>query len=136
MDGPIRGAVGAIGTDVVDVARVATAASRAGFLDRVYTADEIDYCLKGRHLTALAARRLATRFAAKEAFLKAIGVGLGGARFKDIEIVSQASGAPTLKLHDSAIEASAKLGLDGWLVSLSHADDVAQAFVVGLVKSD
>lgn len=127
-------AVVAIGTDLVEVSRIARACKRRGFLDRIYSLQELEFCfgMREQGITPLVAKRLATRFAAKEATLKAMGVGLGAVRFKDIEIVSKESGEPTLVVHGSAKLLADDLGLGRWLVSLSHSEEVAQAFVVGL----
>ena len=119
----------AIGADVIEIDRVRQAVSRQPrFIDRVFTPGEQAYCKKHRD----PAERYAVRFAAKEAVLKALGVGLGGADFADIEIERHKSGRPSLVLTGRASDLAEELGIKKWLVTLSHADTVAQAFVAGL----
>ena len=78
------------------------------------------------------AARLAARFAAKEATLKALGYGLGGMRMADIEVVRTTDGRPELVLHGDARSTANGHGVSRWLVSLSHTDHLAQATVVAL----
>jgi holo-[acyl-carrier protein] synthase len=76
--------------------------------------------------------RFAARFAAKEAAMKTLGVGLGAVRFSEIAIVRTDSGAPQLVVEGAASELAAELGITGWLVTLSHSDTTAIAVVAGL----
>ena len=78
------------------------------------------------------APRLAARFAAKEAVMKALGVGLGAFSFQDVEVVSQPSGAPSLVLRGEAEALAQRLGVEGWRLSLTHTDSMAQAVAVAL----
>jgi holo-[acyl-carrier protein] synthase len=78
------------------------------------------------------APRLAARFAAKEACMKALGVGLGAFGFRDVEVVRDPSGRPSLRLHGTAAALAAERGVREWRVSLSHSRLVAQAVVVAL----
>lgn len=119
----------AIGADLVDIDRIRRVIERQPrFVDRVYTAGERAYCLKRRD----PAERYAARFAAKEAVLKALGTGLGGADFADIEVVRLDSGQPTLRITGRAARRAAELGIGSWLITLSHSDHLAQAVVAGL----
>lgn len=119
----------AIGADVIEIDRIRTVVSRQPkFVDRVFTPNEIEYCQKHRD----PAERYAVRFAAKEAVLKALGVGLGGADLTDIEVIRTASGKPELSISGRAQPLADSLGISSWLITLSHADTVAQAFVAGL----
>lgn len=123
-----------VGTDVIEVSRIERALKRPGFMPRVYSQPEIDYCLSqasDSEPSDLSIQRFAVRFAAKEAVLKAMGVGLGAVKFADISTVSSASGAPELVLTGSAKELADECGISSWLISLSHSDSVAQAFVAG-----
>jgi len=79
--------------------------------------------------------RYAVRFAAKEAVLKAMGLGLGGCRFIDIEVVKLASGAPGVQLHGQAGVLAAERDITEWRLSLTHTDSVAQAIAVALGAS-
>jgi holo-[acyl-carrier protein] synthase len=116
-----------LGIDNVDVARFRTVLQRTpGFAPRVFTDAEVGYAHRQHDPT----QRLAARFAAKEAVLKALGVGLGAARLKDIEVVRSPSGAPALSLHGSAAALAADRRVSRWWISLTHTDLVASAFVV------
>ena len=88
-----------IGADLVDIDRIRRIIDRQPrFVDRVYTEGERAYCLQRRD----PAERFAARFAAKEAVLKVLGTGLGGADFTDIEVVRLDSGQPTLRITGRA----------------------------------
>ena len=122
-------AVLGIGTDLVDVDRFRTVLQRRpSVAERLFTADERTYAQRAVDPTA----RLAARFAAKEAALKALGYGLGGMRMADIEVVRTDDGRPELVLHGDARSRAATHGVGRWLVSLSHTDHLAQATVVAL----
>lgn len=119
----------AIGADVIEIDRVRQVVTRQpSFVERVYSPAEIKYCQKHRD----PAERFAVRFAAKEAVLKALGTGLGGADLSDIEVVRRSSGQPQLQLSGRAQLRSDEMGIRSWLITLSHADTVAQAFVAAL----
>jgi holo-[acyl-carrier protein] synthase len=113
------------GVDIIEIDRVMGVLERYGdrFLGRVFTPGEIDYC-RGR------APNLAARFAAKEATMKALGTGVRGVGWKDIEIVRAASGAPGVVYHGRAESRAKRLGVLETSVSLSHSRDYAVAFVV------
>ena len=119
-----------LGTDLVSVARIAAVHARQGrrFLDRVYTAAELDYCLAARE----PAERLAARWAAKEACMKALGTGWAkGVTFTQIELLPGADrGAPILILSGAARERAVALGATRWLCSVSHSDGLAIATVL------
>jgi holo-[acyl-carrier protein] synthase len=116
-----------LGLDTVDVDRFRTVLDRTpGLVDRVFTDAECRYAREQRDPT----QRLAARFAAKEAVLKALGVGLGAIRLRDIEVIRSSTGAPGLQLHGDAAEFAARSGVVRWWVSLSHTDLVATAVVV------
>ena len=124
------GVVG-IGTDLVDVDRFRTVLRRRpSVAERLFTADELTYAQRAVD----PATRLAARFAAKEAALKALGYGLGGMRMADIEVVRADDGRPELVLHGDARSRAAGHGVGRWLVSLSHTDHLAQATVVALAR--
>ena len=124
------GVVG-IGTDLVDVDRFRTVLlRRPSVADRLFTADERTYAQRAVDPAA----RLAARFAAKEAALKALGYGLGGMRMAEIEVVRDDDGHPEIRLHGAALSIAATHGVARWLVSLSHTDHLAQATVVALAR--
>ena len=113
-----------VGLDAVKVSRIEEATRRWGerFLRRVFTEGEL--LVAGRR-----GERLASRFAAKEAFLKALGKGIfSGISLKEIEVVSLPSGAPALRLHGRAKEATE--GIKGVHLSLSHEGGYSFAMVI------
>jgi holo-[acyl-carrier protein] synthase len=114
----------AVGVDVVDVARFTLALQRRPrMVERLFTARE-------RSDTSERPERLAARFAAKEAVLKALGSGLGDASFRSIEVQREPSGAPVIVLYGRARELAAARGIATLHVSLSHTNTTATAFVV------
>ena len=77
--------------------------------------------------------RLAVRFGAKEAVMKALGVGLGSFAFRDVEVArDDDSGAPSLALHGAAAALAEARGVRAWQVSLTHTDSTAMAVVLAL----
>ena len=116
------------GVDIIEIERIQRALERWGdrFLRRIYTEDEAAYC-RGRP------PNLAGRFAAKEAAMKALGTGLRGVGWKDIEVVRNQAGAPSVLLHGRAKVRAETLGVRELSLSLSHSRNYAVAFVVGLI---
>ncbi|MBM4105630.1 MAG: holo-[acyl-carrier-protein] synthase [Phycisphaerae bacterium] len=106
------------GIDLVEDYRIARMVEEHGdrFLERIFTPGErSDAGGAGR------VERLAARFAAKEAVLKALGTGWrGGIAWTDVEVVREASGRPTVRLGGEARMIAARLGIDSWHLSLSH----------------
>jgi holo-[acyl-carrier protein] synthase len=118
-----------LGSDLVAVARIAAVHARRGaaFRDRVYTPDEQAWCLAA----ADPAERLAARWAAKEAAMKALGRGWGqGVEFTDIAVTRDAWGAPGLLLSGGAARRAAELGVARCHVTLSHSAGLALATVI------
>jgi holo-[acyl-carrier protein] synthase len=116
-----------IGTDITDVARIKRAYEDYGdrFLKRVFTQTEVDYC-EGFAATKFV--HYAARFAAKEAFSKAIGTGIrDGFSLHSVSIRNEASGKPVVELHGLMLE---RWGQYIVHVSLSHTADVALAVVI------
>jgi holo-[acyl-carrier protein] synthase len=113
------------GVDIIEIDRIARVLERYGdrFLRRIYTPDELEYC-RGRP------SKLASRFAAKEATMKALGTGVQGVGWKDIEVVRAPSGAPSILLHGRARSRADRLGVVEISVSMSDSRDNAVAFVV------
>lgn len=93
------------------------------FLERVYTPTEVRFC-RGR------VPELAARFAGKEAVLKALGTGLRGIGWLEVEILSDRRGKPLVFLHGRAQDRAKELGLAHFAISLSHSQELAIAFVV------
>lgn len=120
-------AVVGIGVDAVDVDRFrAVLARRPTIVTRLFSEAEIEYANRSNDPAA----RFAVRFAAKEATLKALGVGIGAAPFVDIEVSRNADGAPSLKLHGEAARLAAKKGVSLWHLSMTHTATVAVANAV------
>lgn len=117
-----------VGTDIIEVERVEEKLLRtAGLRAKLFTATEMAYC-DAKHRPAL---HYAARFAAKEAFLKAMGTGwTGGHKFSDIEVVNNTMGKPELFVHGKVAEFCAAHAITGMQVSLSHIKDLAKAIVV------
>jgi holo-[acyl-carrier protein] synthase len=118
-----------VGIDAVDVDRFRRSLARtAGLTARLFTPAERAEADK----LVDPVPRLASRFAAKEAVMKALGVGLGAFGFHDVEVTRAESGAPQLRLDGAAVTLAAELGVTGWRLSLTHTDTIAQAIVVAL----
>ena len=117
-----------IGIDIVEVARIQEASRRWGarFEHRVYTDQELTYCgdAPSRYW------RLAARFAAKEATLKALGTGLtAGMRWQDVEIQANTVGKPEIVLHGEVQRYAHEHNISGIYVSMSHTNAYAVAQV-------
>ena len=121
------------GIDIVEVSRIAEMAGEHAerFLERIYTPAERAYCDEGRG--GRREERLAVRFAAKEAVLKALGTGWrSGIAWTDVEVVLLPSGQPTIRVHGRAAEMAAGLGITSWNLSLSHTSQYAVASAIGV----
>ena len=118
-----------IGVDIIEIARIEKAVVCRGenFLHRVYTDLELKLCQER-------AEALAVRFAGKEAVMKALGTGMRGISWREIEILAEPSGKPLVYLHGKAQDKASRLGLDGLAISLSHSREYATAVVVGETK--
>ncbi len=117
-----------IGTDIIEVQRVEEKLIRTGGLkERLFTDQEIAYC-DSKHRPGM---HFAARFAAKEAFLKAMGTGwTGGHRFDEIEIVNNELGKPEIYVYGKVKSFCEENGIGAMEVSLSHIKDLAKAIVV------
>jgi holo-[acyl-carrier protein] synthase len=124
---PERSGDVAVGTDIIEIARIERALADFGerFLNRVYTERERD-----RYRNRVS--ELAARFAAKEATSKALGTGIRGIRWREMEILPNWRGKPVLVLHGQAEERARLLGLTDFSVSLTHSRTDAMAFVVAI----
>ena len=118
-----------IGTDLVEVNRMEKIIQRWGerFTEKVYSQDEIDYCTR----KAYPAIHYAARFAAKESFLKSLGIGLGmGVSLKDIEVINNAQGNPQLKMNERIRKVLDTHGIISVQISMTHTRDHAHAVVI------
>jgi holo-[acyl-carrier protein] synthase len=118
-----------IGTDLVEVSRIDKILQRWGeqFVTKVFTPVESDYCKK----RAFPPIHFAARFAAKESFLKSLGIGLGmGVGLRDIEMINDQQGKPLLKLHERAENILREAEIKAVHVSVTHTRKYASAVVV------
>src|ERR1700744_4661533 len=117
------------GVDITEVGRIKASVERFGdrFLKRVFTPAEVSYCLAKPN----AAERLAARFAAKEAGMKAIGTGLRhGVTWESGEVVRFPGQRPMLRFTGKAAEIAEQMGCKRPHLSLSHTADQAIAHVI------
>lgn len=118
-----------LGIDAVEVDRFRRVLQRRpGMAGRLFTAAERAY---GARFSD-PAPRLAARFAAKEAAMKALGVGLGAFSFHDVEVVRAPSGAPSLRVSGAAAALAGRRGVTSFHLSITHTDATAEAVVAAL----
>jgi holo-[acyl-carrier protein] synthase len=119
-----------IGIDLVDVDRLERLLANKGdrALRRLFTDREVAYAMA----KAFPARHLAARVAAKEATFKALSShpDARAIGWREMEVVSRADGAPAIELHGRGIDCAAALGVTRILITLTHSDTAAAAFVV------
>jgi holo-[acyl-carrier protein] synthase len=116
-----------VGIDIVDIARIRKAVERTPrFLNRVFTVQEIEYCLQKKDPYP----SLAARFAAREALRKLDPVFIEGMSFQDSEIVTDSKGKPQLVLNGEARKRVRNAGIRDISVSLSHTKEQAIAIVI------
>ena len=127
---PPQGVNVAIGIDIIEVERVLKVYQHHGerFLKRVFTEMEVRQC-RGK------ATRLAGRFAAKEAISKALGTGLHGVTWREMEVVQLRSGRPTVTLHGNAKRRAELLGISAFDVSIADLKDFSIAVAVAIQTS-
>jgi holo-[acyl-carrier protein] synthase len=120
--------IGGLGTDLIEVERIAAKISKEqGFRELVFSPGEIAYCSAKAHPF----EHYAARFAAKEAFFKALGTGwTNGTAFHEIEILPDAQGKPELSLLGETADTLEALGISRIWVSLSHIKSMASAVVI------
>ncbi len=120
-----------VGVDHAEVGRIRKAVDhpRWGqrFRRRVYTAGEIAYCEKRRRRYA---ESFAARFAAKEAVMKALGTGMRGVSWLEIEVVRESGQAPAIQLTGQAAARAELLGIERWHLALTHTAELSTAFIV------
>jgi holo-[acyl-carrier protein] synthase len=119
--------VAGVGIDAVEIDRFRKVLARTpGVARRLFTDAERAYGERAKD----PAPRLAARFAAKEATMKALGVGLGAFKFHEVEVVKAASGAPSLRLTGAAADLASTNRVTTFHLSISHTDQTAEAVVV------
>jgi holo-[acyl-carrier protein] synthase len=118
-----------IGVDLCEVDRMRSALARTPTLRaRVFTDAEQEYCDQSKDPT----ERYAARFAAKEAVMKAMGVGIGACKWREIEVAKAPSGAPSVRLHDGAQALAEERGISAWQLTMTHTHRIAEAIAVAL----
>jgi holo-[acyl-carrier protein] synthase len=137
---PLTTRLDALARDVVEPTRVGIDAVHiptwerhlrlggAALLDRIYTQAELAFC-------ASRTDRLSTRFAGKETVLKALGTGIRGVGLRDVEIVSEPGGRPTVELNGPAAARAAEIGVCRVDVSLCHEGPFALAVAAALSEA-
>jgi holo-[acyl-carrier protein] synthase len=118
-----------LGTDLIEIDRIQESMDRYGerFLQRIFTDEEIAFCMKKKH----AAESFAARFAAKEAASKALGTGISrGVSWKEFEVRRQAGQRPMLHFTGRAAELAQAMGVRRVQLSLTHSRNLAMAAVV------
>ena len=122
------------GLDVVDVTQVRNSMEHFGqrFLNRLFTEGEVAYALEGRERCA---ERLAARFAAKEAAIKAFSLSEIGVNWRDLEVRKLPDGSCRLALHGRAASEALRLGVCDIALSLSHDGDYAAAVVTAVCSA-
>lgn len=118
-----------VGIDLVDVDRFRVSLQRTPSMrERMFTEGERAYAETANDPT----ERYAARFAAKEAVMKAMGVGLGAFGFHDVEVLRDDGGRPSLRIAGAAEALAAERGVRAWQISLTHTATSAGAVVVAL----
>ena len=118
-----------IGIDIVNITRIDHVIKkwRDKFLHRVFTKKEINYCVNKK----FPSQHFAIRFAAKEAFLKALGMGMrAGIPWNHIEVINTSMGRPSMELHSKAKETCRRRKIKNIHLSLSHDGDYGVALVI------
>jgi holo-[acyl-carrier protein] synthase len=124
----IKALIFGIGTDIIEVERIEKQLEKnSGLKEKLFTSGEIAYCEtkknKGQHYAA--------RFAAKEAFLKAIGTGWrDGLQFNEVEVTNDQLGKPLIVLYGKTKDFVAEINITNIQVSLSHIRDMVNAIVI------
>ncbi len=116
-----------LGTDLVEVARMAQKIVKPGFLNIAFSESEIDYCNNKKY----PAQHFAARFAAKEAYMKAIGTGWSDtANFNEIEIRNNTESKPSLHLSGATLSFFSKSRYKKIFVSMSHTSTMSNATII------
>jgi holo-[acyl-carrier protein] synthase len=121
----------AIGIDAIEVKRIEKVFVKFGnrFLNKVFTENEIQLC-RGR------VQEIAGRFSAKEAAMKALGTGVIGINWKEIEILVNKRGKPTIQFFGKAQKRAQFMQLEAVDISITHLEHIAISIVVGISKKE
>lgn len=115
-----------IGVDIIEIQRIEEAMRSPRFLEEYFSARERELFAQRHH----SVNCVAANFAAKEAFAKAIGIGIRGFRISQVEVLRNATGMPYLVLSGKVKELADQFGASYFFVSLSHSKKDAIAFVI------
>ena len=118
-----------VGIDLVENSRMEKIINKweEKFLHRIFSNEEIRYC--GKHVNS--SIHYGARFAAKESFLKALGIGIGlGVKLSDIEVVNDENGKPTFKLYGEAKNQIKRKKITKVHLSLTHTKSYSAAVVL------
>lgn len=115
-----------IGTDIIEIERIKKAMEKKSFINKVFNESE----LKDIYGKNLKANSLAGKFSAKEAIAKAMGTGIAGFSFKDIEILKDNAGRPYAVLKNNAEKAASIFGSCSITISISHSRENAVAIAI------
>jgi holo-[acyl-carrier protein] synthase len=122
-----------IGTDIIEIDRVKKAVERSPkILNRLFTDYEITY-FQSRNMNI---QHIAGGFSAKEAVVKALGTGVRGFSWKDVEILRGSSGKPMVKLYNKAKEIASQNRISTISISISHSENYAMAVSVSELLPD
>lgn len=125
----MTGAVLGLGVDVVDIARFgAVLHRRPSIATRLFHSEELAYAAT----LANPVPTLAGRFGAKEAVMKALGVGIGAVDWTDVAVLRQPGGRPEMLVQGRAADLASRRGVQGWEISISHTDTLASVTVLAL----
>lgn len=119
-----------LGVDIIEIERIKKAVDKGGFLDRVFTDEEIEY-FKSKNYRA---ETIAGNFAAKEAISKSIGTGIREYNFKDIEILRDKLGKPIVKTYNNLEKICIDYNVLEIKVSISHCKEYAIANAITIIK--
>jgi len=123
------------GIDLIEIERIEKALERHGerFLKKIFSNTELERLVKYKERQVsprIISAEVAARFAAKEACSKALGTGIGPVSWREMEVLNEPSGKPTLRLSGKAAQIAGFLGYSSWSVSLTHSRGMAAAVVV------
>ena len=123
------------GIDLIEIERIEKALERHGerFLKKIFSNTELERLVKYKERQVsprIISAEVAARFAAKEACSKALGTGIGPVSWREMEVLNEPSGKPTLRLSGKAAQIAGFLGYSSWSVSLTHFRGMAAAVVV------
>jgi len=113
-----------IGCDILEICRIRNV--KDGFIARYFTENEQELFNSKKNMP----QTIAANFAVKEAFSKALGIGVSGFGLRDIEVLRDELGKPYINLYGKAEEIRIKKGISEIFVSISHTDELAMAYVV------